>query len=371
MAVSENIKKKPLTLGESYDLARSGIGVYKALDPGDKQLWMWGYNSHGELADSTRNYRSSPNQVPGTNWNNIAIGNHHMLATKQDGTGWAWGYNNHSQLGDCGCTSQSSPNQLPGNNWCFMSASDCTSFGMKTDGTLWAWGHNNWGQLGLTETSCCCCWDEGVGCCRCRYACPVQLGGNTWKCVSATRHSAGGIKCDGTLWVWGIETRCNGMYGLKTDGTLWSWGHGSHGSNGIKQGSGDIMCPVQIPGSNWIEISAMSHGTHARKNDNTLWGWGYNAHCELGDTSSAPRSSPVQIFSSKTWIELGQNGFAGYSGLAFDQDCAMWMWGHNDYGQLGICCKSRMCSPVQVGPDCGWVCGGSGRHATGVIRCFS
>jgi len=428
MAVIEDIKKRPLSLGESYDLARSGIGVYSALDPGDKQLWIWGYNSHGELADCTRSRRSSPHQVPGTNWNNVSMGNHHVLATKQDGTGWAWGYNNHNQLGNCGCTHQSSPVQLPGCNWCFMSASDCTSFGMKTDGTLWAWGHNNWGQLGLTDA--CCGWDGGVGCCRCRYQCPTQLPGNTWKCVKATRNSAAGIKCDGTLWVWGhaahgqlglccitcqypgtccspncmntstgcyypccscctccnpcfssptqipgtnwtgIEIGCHNMYGIKTDGTLWAWGHGAHGAPGNNQ-SNDVMCPVQITGSNWVEVNAMAHGAHARKNDNSMWGWGYNSHCEIGDGSNTHRSTPVQVYSSKTWIKLGRNSFSGYSGMAFDNECAMWMWGHNDYGQLGICCTSRMCCPVQVGPDCGWVCGSTSRHATAAVRCFS
>ena len=428
MAVTEDIKKRPLSLGESYDLARTGIGVYSALDPGDKQLWMWGYNTHGELADGTRSRRSSPTQVPGTNWNNVSMGTHHVLATKQDGTGWAWGYNNHAMLGNCATSPQSSPTQLPGNNWCFMSSGDCQSFGMKTDGTLWAWGHNNWGQLGLTDS--CCCWDGGVGCCRCLYYCPTQLEGNTWKCVKATRNAAAAIKCDGTLWTWGhsehgqlghccitcqypgtccspnninpatgcyypccstpstlcpnfssptqipgtnwtdIEIGFYSMYGLKTDGTLWAWGRNYCGTLGLNDTT-DRYCPHQIPGTNWVEVNAFGHGAHARKNDNTMWGWGYNHHCEVGDGTNSCRSSPVQLYSTKTWIKLGRNSYDGYSGLAFDDACAMWMWGHNDYGQLGICCRSRMCCPVQVGPDCGWVCGSVSRHSTAVIRCFS
>ena len=199
-------------------------------------------------------------------------------------------------------------------------------------------------STGCYYPCCSCC-----TCCNPCFSSPTQIPGTNWT---------------------GIEIGCHNMYGIKTDGTLWAWGHGAHGAPGNNQ-SNDVMCPVQITGSNWVEVNAMAHGAHARKNDNSMWGWGYNSHCEIGDGSNTHRSTPVQVYSSKTWIKLGRNSFSGYSGMAFDNECAMWMWGHNDYGQLGICCTSRMCCPVQVGPDCGWVCGSTSRHATAAVRCFS
>jgi alpha-tubulin suppressor-like RCC1 family protein len=60
-------------------------------DPG--QLWSWGSNNYGRLGDGTIINRSSPVQLPGTQWNDISGGSFHSLARKTDGTLWSWGYN--------------------------------------------------------------------------------------------------------------------------------------------------------------------------------------------------------------------------------------------------------------------------------------
>ena len=59
-------------------------------------------------------YRSSPTQVPGTTWANLAAGGQHTRAGKTDGTLWGWGKNNHGQLGQNNTTNCSSPIQIPG-----------------------------------------------------------------------------------------------------------------------------------------------------------------------------------------------------------------------------------------------------------------
>lgn len=393
MAVSPNIKRKPLSLGESYDIVRTGLGTYIAQDSGDKQLWSWGYNVHGELAQGERIHRSSGVQIPGTNWKEISVGNHHMLGVKDDGTLWAWGHNNHSQLGNCGTNNLSSPTQIPGTNWCFASAAGSSgSLALKTDGSLWTWGHNNWGQLGLTDA--CCDWSAGVGCCKCVYRCPVQVAGNNWKCAMISCHSVIGLKCDGTLWTWGhnghgqlgyccivcqlpgtrcvpqclnpstgcyypccslascinppfssptqipgtnwngIAIGCNTMYATKVDGTLWSWGLDTHGALGLNGACCDRYCPVQIPGTNWIEISARGHGAFARKSDNTLWSWGHGANGQNGVINSCvDLSSPTQI--GGTWAYIGKNQHGTYGGKATRADNTLWAWGCNVHGEVG------------------------------------
>jgi alpha-tubulin suppressor-like RCC1 family protein len=50
--------------GSSHSLARKTDGT----------LWSWGFNGQGRLGDGTIIHRSSPVQVPGTQWNDVSGG---------------------------------------------------------------------------------------------------------------------------------------------------------------------------------------------------------------------------------------------------------------------------------------------------------
>jgi alpha-tubulin suppressor-like RCC1 family protein len=386
MPLSSNSRKKPLTLGESYNIVSSGIGTYLAEDVGDKQLWVWGYNAHGELPVCNRIFRSSAIQISGTNWKDVCVGNHHMVAVKEDGTLWTWGYNNHGQLGQCGANPNSSPNQLPGTNWCGVTVGDTQSMALKTDGTLWVWGHNDWGQLGLST------------CPKCAYRSPTQVPGTNWRCVLVSRHHGLGVKCDGTLWSWGhngsgqlgyccivcpypgtccspvvinpatnqpfpccslntcinpcfssptqipgtnwnqIAINNNTSFATKTDNTLWGWGENIRGQL-ANNGTTGSFCPLQIPGTNWVEITAKACSFLGRKSDNTLWGWGSDAEhssCGLGlgiPGIIGPRSSPIQI--PGCWVKIDGTGYMSLSNRAKKVDGTLWTWGVNWYGEVG------------------------------------
>ena len=75
------------------------------------------------------------------------------MATKTNGELWMWGYNNRGPLGFNDTVNRSSPIQVPGTNWsslvtCGMHG---ISAGYKTDGTFWTWGANEDGVLGLNH----------------------------------------------------------------------------------------------------------------------------------------------------------------------------------------------------------------------------
>ena len=76
------VTKNVFRLNKYYDLLLSGcIPVYDtSLDPGT--LWSWGFNSQGQLGDNTTFPRSSPVQIPGTSWNDIAHWSGSTLARK-------------------------------------------------------------------------------------------------------------------------------------------------------------------------------------------------------------------------------------------------------------------------------------------------
>jgi len=74
--------------------------------------------------------------------------------------------------------------------------------------------------------------------------------------------------------------------------------------------------------------------------------WGRNDFGQLGDgTTSAPRTSPVQVTSLTGVVAIG----AGFShGLALLSDGTLRAWGTNDYGQLGDNTTTNRSTPVAV-----------------------
>jgi alpha-tubulin suppressor-like RCC1 family protein len=83
----------------------------------------------------------------------------------------------------------------------------------------------------------------------------------------------------------------------KTDGTLWCWGRSFWGQLGDGT-TADKSSPVQVTalGTSAVEVAVGEMYTCARKTDGTLWCWGYNFWGQLGDgTTTSPKLSPVQV----------------------------------------------------------------------------
>ena len=185
------------------------------------------------------------------------------------------------------------------------------------------------------------------------------------------------IKTDGTLWMWGrnnwgqigdatrtarsspVQTIAGGtnwkqlsissfhVLAIKTDGTLWAWGSNSNGELGdttIAQKSS----PVQTiaGGTNWKQCSAGTNSSAGIKTDGTLWVWGHNNTRKLADNTATHRSSPVQTISGGTdWKSVSM----GYQHCAaIKTDGTLWLWGQNGSGQLGDGTIVHRSSPVQT-----------------------
>jgi alpha-tubulin suppressor-like RCC1 family protein/plastocyanin len=89
----------------------------------DGTLWTWGGANGGTSGLNTNVGNPSPRQVPGTQWSNVESGYDISMATKTDGTLWAWGYGNYGLSGLNGDAAfevggyRSSPIQIPGTDW--------------------------------------------------------------------------------------------------------------------------------------------------------------------------------------------------------------------------------------------------------------
>jgi len=141
----------------------------------DGTLWMWGPGDNGQGGKNENNQSLSMVQIPGTNWgqdqSKISTTPSNTGAIKQDGTLWTWGRNdNYGQLGQNDRISRSSPVQVPGTNWSTISVGSEIMTATKTDGTMWVWGRNDSerkGNLGLSNV--------GV-----HRSSPTQIPGTDW-----------------------------------------------------------------------------------------------------------------------------------------------------------------------------------------------
>ena len=323
-------------------------------------LWTWGQNSNGQLASNDLVTRSTPITTfsGGTNWVTqpaINAGRGQSGGIKSDGTLWVWGNNNNGQLGTNDLILKSTPvtTFAGGNNWKQISCGLSHNAAVKTDGTLWTWGQNSLGALGtndaITRTT------------------PVTTftGGANWKQVACGSQTTAAIKLDGTLWTWGqnsygqlgdntttsrstpVTTFLGGTNwkqvgcgfthsgAVTTSGTLWNWGLNSYGQLGVNDTiARSTPVTTFIGGTNWKQIALGNLFTTAIKTDGTLWSWGKNLNGQLGDNTSANKTTPVTTFTGGTnWKQVSAGGeFAA----ATKTDGTLWSWGFNSTGQMGV-----------------------------------
>ena len=353
-------------------------------------LYSWGQNGAGQLGQSLIiiTNRSSPVQVGTlTNWKLIINGGYHTNAIKADGTLWTWGYNIRGNLGLGDANSRSSPVQVGSlTNWKSTSAGEYHNLAITASGNLWAWGGGlfNYGVLGTGDTV--------------HRSSPVQVGSLTdWKLTSCGQYHSAAIKTNGTLWAWGRNS--NGQLGqgdlvhrsspvqvgsltdwkqvacgtnfvaaLKTNGTLWSWGQNAEGQLGLLDVT-HRSSPVQVGSlTDWKYVASSVRSLSnvaALKTNGTLWVWGHNDKGQLGQGDLVHRSSPVQVGSLTDWkqVACGANFVA-----ALKTNGTLWAWGQNGSGQLGLNDIVNRSSPVQVGSLTSWktLTNGSG-HVVAIL----
>ncbi|HTL35966.1 MAG TPA: hypothetical protein VL326_22705, partial [Kofleriaceae bacterium] len=357
---------------------------------GSGLTFCWGDNANGQLGNNSTNDSHVPVQVTATNLSvavQVAAGDRHTCARKQDNKVYCWGLNTSGQVGDASNTQRTNPTAVSATN--LTAATDVAtglnhSCAVKTDGTVWCWGKNDSGQLGNNSQT-----NSNV---------PVQVQGlpalttaTATDVAAGEAHSCARLS-NGTVWCWGkndvgqladntntmrliavqslkpksgpavfqpitsasaVVTGKNHSCALLSGGGVQCWGEGSNGQLG-NSASNDAKLAVNV--SNLADAADLVAGqdhTCAKRSGGTEVCWGTNTSGQLGDHTSTNRNAPVTV-------QLATNGspMSGVSaiGAGGAHSCALTStvtaecWGSNTQGQLGdnTIVPKDQASPVSI-----------------------
>jgi len=134
--------------------------------------------------------------------------------------------------------------------------------------------------------------------------------------------------------------QCHSLY-LIDDGTLWAMGWNAHGQLGDGT-TATRSTPVQVATGVIAVVSGESHSLFV-KGDGTLWAMGYNGLGQLGDGTTTDRSTPVQVATGVIAVAAGCS-----HSLFLKSDGTLWGMGYTGYGQLSGDITMIRCTPAQI-----------------------
>ena len=339
----------------------------------------WGYNLYGQLGDGSTANRSTPAAASdlGVGVATIALGNNHTCALTTAGAVHCWGNNNSRQLGDGSTVNRSTPVAVTdlGFGVAAIAAGSSHSCALTTAGAVHCWGTNFYAQLGdgTTTPRTTPVAVKGVGGSGTLSGVAAIAAGNNHSCALTT---AGAVHCwgsngngqlgDGSATqrtapvavtglgsgVAAIAAGSNHSCALTTGGAVRCWGNNSVGQLG--DGSfAQRTTPVAVTGlgSGVAAIAAGNSHTCALTTGGEVRCWGLNGAGQLGDGSTANRTTHVAV--------KGMGGSGTLSGVAAiaagsSHTCALTTagavhcWGYNSSGQLGDGSNMSRTTPVDV-----------------------
>jgi alpha-tubulin suppressor-like RCC1 family protein len=237
----------------SFTKAAPG-GAFNCALASDQNVYCWGDNSSGQLADKTQINHYAPAAVSGGfKFVGVSSGAVHACAVTIDGLGLCWGGNSAGQLGN-GTTSLSVTPTAVSGGLAFQSigAGDSFTCGLTTAGQAYCWGNLGTGSPSVTAPR-------------------AYTGAPTFTSLSVGGFHACALTADGTAYCWGNNTQ--GQLGDST--------------------TVDRPNPTAV--ATTIKFKSISAGyghTCGNALDGSVACWGLNKAGELGDSTVLNRLQP-------------------------------------------------------------------------------
>lgn len=332
-----------LTLGVTAPVGASDMGHvgqrrivacghdHTAVLKGDGTLWTMGHSGRGQLGNGSTGQSVVPVKVL-DQVASVTCGRYETAAIKTDGSLWTWGLTQNRSLSESpgnflnestGSMNQTLPYKVMEN----VAAVSCGwwhTAAIKTDGSLWTWGRNSEGQLG----------NGIIGDQPSDHSWTDSFAGrpNTNPAPETVFHVMDNV----------VAVACGETHtaALKSDGTLWTWGSNYGGTLGSSAVPMDEYHPT--PTQVLDQVAAVSCGdyfTAAIRTDGSLWMWGANSFNALGNgrvgNVTRPTGDVIQTIPLKVMDGVSAVSCGSHHAAAIKTDGSLWVWGNNDYGQIG------------------------------------
>lgn len=279
----ENSENSGNIIPELASTQYSGHALYA-----DGTIYSWGTNTFGVLGNgNTTGTYVAYSEVPVidstgaqiTDATQIAAGQFHVMALREDGTVWAWGRNNYGQLGNRTTSTGVTPRaqqvkKSDGTvleNIVKIEVGQYASYALDADGTIWSWGRNNYGQLGTGNTT-------------------NQTKGAV-KVLNEEGEELGNVK--------DIQAGHDICIAITNDNKVYGWGRNSVGEfgNGTTDSS---YTPIELANiTDWKKISVNYYNIGYLKNDGTLWTSGQHSSLGYDEEETGYSSTFKQVRTSK------------------------------------------------------------------------
>jgi alpha-tubulin suppressor-like RCC1 family protein len=349
--------------GGSWTSAETAFQFTCGLSSG--KVYCWGSGNTGRLGTGNTTTQDTPTQVtsPGsTGWSGLSTG-HDFACALRTGSMYCWGYNAYGEFGSGTTTNNSTPQlNSGGSSWTSVVTGYDSACGFKS-ANLFCWGRGEEGGTGqgdlLNQV-------DPVAVTAAGFTPSILMDSSSSRIVWV-------IASNGKLWGWGrffdkvpdvtqvgaVSTwkaptaGLRHFCGLQGAGTLWCWGQNTDG----RVGDGTTTrraAPVQIgAGTDWTAVGAgEAHTCGIRAL--AMYCWGSNADGKVGaNTATAAYSNPTAVSgTNNNWasVSVGSNHTCGIRTTG-----ALWCWGDNTTGQLGVGSLIDKLLPTQIGAATDWL----------------
>jgi alpha-tubulin suppressor-like RCC1 family protein len=344
--------------------------------PATSTVYRWGVV--GNKGAITQLQLDRPTAIAGISGRvvQIATSNSDGYVLTSTGAVYGWGVNSAGELGDgtltpyetkavrvdfpAGVTITSLPNPMPFD----------AGLAIDSTGHAWAWGLNGADDLclsglvvsrpeqlplsGVTSATGArthALFDSNGTVYACGSGDAGELGNGSTNSVASPTPVIG---LPSGLRVTALTSSWEGSGALLANGDYYNWGYNAAGQlgNGSTTNSA-VPVKVALPGP----VTQVFQGGSGAKNGQTIailkggavWTWGDNDRGQLGIGSRTSSTVPVTVHvpSNVSFVKVSSGGYASY---AIDRTGRLWAWGENTSGQLGNGQAQRVATlPVDVG----------------------
>lgn len=126
------------------------------------------------------------------------------------------------------------------------------------------------------------------------------------------------------------------------------WGSGYNALGQLGDGTTADRSSIEAANPPLTKVTAAAGGVGhslALRSDGAVWAAGWNGYGQIGDGTTAQRLRPVQVAGLTGAVAVAGGAFHS---LALKSDGTVWAWGMNVFGQLGDRTTAQRNRPVQV-----------------------